>query len=198
MPDTTGAEATPSWCLADYREPLMLVCAAADPRALRAFGAWQRAAERNVRLLVFPVPGRASDATIAALAHRVSEAAAGRPCAMFGHARAAATLLRLVPLLGTSPPVTRLIAAAAVPPNLPAAGQVAISAMCGAQDPVVPPAAAAGWRRLSAEPFSLQVFDTGGGFLWQRPTDVLAAAQLDLRTAWRHVPGRGFPVAWSR
>ena len=182
----------PVWNPADYQEPLVLVCLGAG--VARAGQIWQPLPQRNVRLAMVTTAPRTGRGPEPGLARRVASAAAGRPYALLGHREAAATLLGVLPLLDTKPAPSRLIAVAAVPPAGHTPGQVPISAVCSARDPVAPPAVMAGWRKLSAASFSLQVLGDGPDPLVSEPVRLLESIQHDLRIPPASVPGRG--LAW--
>lgn len=185
-------DSAPGWNPAGYRDPLVLVCLGAG--VARAAQIWQRLPQRNVRLARVTTTAPTGRGPDPPLPQQVATAVAGRPCALLGHREAAATLLGVLPLLDIKPPPSRLIAVAAVPPAGPAPGQVPVSAVCGALDPVAPPAVMAGWRQLSGASFSLQVLGDGPDPLVSEPVRLLESIQHDLHVPPTSRPGRG--AAW--
>jgi surfactin synthase thioesterase subunit len=195
--------AAAAWRHADYREPLVLVCLRTGAEYGEVYRRWSELPERNVRLAVVQASGREAEDELGTLASQVERSVAGLPYALFAGGDAAVLALAVLPLLDTRPPVSRLIIASAAPPDpaqsqrpgprLRGACQVPISVMCAAADPATPVSVMAGWRRLSAEPFTLQVF-AETDFLRRQSAEVLRSVQQDLRVQRSQVPGCGFEL----
>ncbi|MDT0266588.1 hypothetical protein RM844_09810 [Streptomyces sp. DSM 44915] len=184
-------DAPPSrWRAADYARPITLVCVAGPDDAERLYRPWLRVPWLNLDLRVLPAPegADAGERLAADLAREVAD----RPYALLARGAAVATLLRAAPRLATPRPVLGFFFLATAPPagaELP--GEPWVKAMAGADDRAAPPAAVAGWHRLTSR-LSLQVFEGGGEFLTERSTEVLECVHLDLGAIPSYLPGRGF------
>jgi hypothetical protein len=177
----TGDVPGRDWDPAHYRVPVDLVCLAGTPDTDRVYASWAGAPGRNVRVGTFAPDPAAIGGWVA-----------GRPYALVAAGAAVADALAVAPALVPAP--VRLFVVGAAPPRGTRPSGIPVSVLDGRDDPGCGPDALAGWERLSAAPFTVQLFDGGADVLTRYPDEVLASLQQDLRVAPTQVPGHGFDL----